>query len=731
MAEGLFLGRGVDPKSGKTGAGPLLLDPSDLTTHGLIVGMTGSGKTALGIVVMEELLRKGVPVLAIDPKGDLGNLLLDFPALSPEEFAPWIDASSGATAEGEAKRWSDGLAGWGLGAADVAALASSREAVLYTPGSKAGVPLDLLGSCPKPTSGDEEDHGDVRAAFVQGVLGLAGIEADPVRSREFILLSMAVDALWESSGSASLEGLVGIVAAPPFSKVGALPLESFYPSKERQELVFALNNLLASPASASFRSGVPLDLDAMLGGARSGKTRLSIVSIAHLGDAERLFVVATLLSRVKAWMRTRPGRSSLAALVYIDEIFGFFPPTENPPTKKPLLTLLKQARAFGVGVLLATQNPVDLDYKGLANCGCWFIGTLQAERDRLRLEEGLRAASGSDEALRLLDKTRKRVFLLHDVHRKAPELMETRWAMSYLRGPMTREEILKASSLTGAAAVAASAAPAAGAREAPAGGPPPLPGSWSARWVEKRHAEIAAPQLFVRYAVRYRVGKSIAAESEGVKLFSLNVDSPGAALEEESDSIAADQLLAEAPRRPLRYESLPGWLGARSVAAVEKAVRDRLPDKLAVTLLRDPVTGALSGPGEERQAFAARLATGGNAPRALLEKLDRKRQALAAAEAQEKNRQLETYASMAGAAMDVLGGFLGRKKSLRVGKVGTVLGKRRMENAAESKVETLRAEVQELESQLTPADPDRFESVEVVPAKTHVDILAVGVAWVV
>ncbi|HQR47673.1 MAG TPA: DUF853 family protein, partial [Thermoanaerobaculia bacterium] len=356
---GLFLGRTVDASSGRTTGEKLLFDPDDLTTHGLIVGMTGSGKTALGIVLIEELLGTGVPVLAVDPKGDLGNLLLAFPDLSPAAFAPYVDPAGGTTADGEAKRWTDGLAGWGLGPADVAAYAASREATIYTPGSTAGRALDLVGSCPPPPEGaDEEDRRDVVTAFASGILGLAGIDADPVRSRELILLSRCVEALWEKGETARLESLVTSVAAPPFAMVGALPLETFFPAKERQALVLALNNVAASPATAAFRKGEPLDVGAMMAPGAGGRPALSIVSIAHLGDAERLFVVATLLARVKAWMRAQPGSSSLRALLYVDEIFGFFPPSANPPTKAPLLTLLKQARAFGIGVVLATQNPV-------------------------------------------------------------------------------------------------------------------------------------------------------------------------------------------------------------------------------------------------------------------------------------------------------------------------------------------------------------------------------------
>ncbi len=722
---GLFLGRAVDPASGKTGTEPFFLDPADLTTHGLIVGMTGSGKTALGIVLIEELLQRGVPVLAIDPKGDLGNLLLDFPGLSPAEFAPFVDPSAG-TPESEAKKWTDGLAGWGLGPKDVQALVGSRDAVIYTPGSSSGTPVDLFGSCaPPPQEADDEDRRDVVTAWVGGLLTLSGRDADPVKSRDFIYLSLCVTALWEKGETATFESLLEFAAAPPFAKVGALPLETFYPAKERQELVLAVNSLLASPATAAFREGEPLDVGRMLAPTPAGgKARLSIVSIAHLGDAERVFVVATLLARVKAWMRSLPGSPALRALVYVDEIFGFFPPSAEPPTKRPLLTLLKQARAFGVGVVLASQNPVDLDYRGLANCGCWWVGTLQTERDKLRLSEGLVEAGGRDAAA-FLARTRKRVFLLNDVHRKEPALVETRWAMSYLRGPMTKADLVRLRG-GGAAAAPPKKAPVSSAA-------PPLPSAWPARWLEKRNADIASPALFVKYAVRFRSGTSSAPETTAAKLFPLTAGSPAEVLETEALDLGPsgpDSLTTAAPGRPLRYADLPAWLGEGAVKAVEKAVRSRLPDKLATTLLRDPVTGALSGPGESPEDFAKRLATGAEAPTALRERLDKKRRDLAAAEAAEQGRTMETYASIGTAALDVLGGLLGKRKSLRVGKLGSVLTKHRMEGTAESRVEGLKAEVAALEAKLAPPDTSRFEKVNVVPAAAHVDVLSIGVAWI-
>src|SRR5437867_5839625 len=505
MPQGLYLGKEVDPRTGTLGA-RLDLDPTDLLTHGLIVGMTGSGKTGLAIALIEEALKQGVPVIAIDPKGDLGNLLLLFGGLDAASFAPWIDPEAArregkevqAAATEVAAAWKKGLAEWGLSGADVAAQKKCREATIYTPGSTAGVPLNILQSLEAPSvpfESAEEDLRDEIAGIVSGLLGLLRIEADPLRSREYILLSTLIEQAWRAGKGLSLETLIPAVADPPFDKLGALSLESVYPRQERNELVLALNNLLASPGFETWREGEPLDIARLLRAA-DGRPRLSIVYTAHLSDEERLFVTALLLDKVKTWMRRQGGTTQLRALVYMDEIYGYFPPhPANPPTKRPLLTLLKQARAQGVSVVLATQNPVDLDYKGLANMGVWMVGRLQTTQDRERLKEGLLDA-GMDAARleTLLDATRKRVFLLHDVHRAAPVLLHSRWALSYLRGPLTRDEIARLMAGRGAKASGAAAASAAGPGPAEAG-PPVLPAPFHHNYFSRYGGELADPYL--------------------------------------------------------------------------------------------------------------------------------------------------------------------------------------------------------------------------------------------
>lgn len=461
---GLFyLGREVDPATKSRGETPLLYDSSDLVTHGVIVGMTGSGKTGLGIDLIEEAAIDGVPVIAIDPKGDLGNLLLTFPGLSASEFTPWVNPdearragqSAEAFGQSEATRWAKGLAEWGQDGARITRLREAAEFAIYTPGSASGRPMSVVRSfaAPEPAVLDDPELlSDRVTTAATSVLTLAGVDAEPLRSREHVLVSTLFTGAWRAGLNLDLPALIAQVQTPPLTRVGVLDLESFYPAKDRFALAMQLNQLLAAPGFSAWLQGEPLDVDRLLYGA-NGRPRISIVSLAHLDDHERMFFVSLLLNELVGWMRSQRGTSSLRALVYFDEIAGFLPPVANPPSKAPLLTLLKQARAFGLGLTVATQNPVDLDYKALANAGTWMLGRLQTDRDKARVLDGLEGAAGTAgagfdraEIDRLLSSLGKRMFLLHNVHEKQPVLFETRWALSYLRGPLGRDEIR---SLTG------------------------------------------------------------------------------------------------------------------------------------------------------------------------------------------------------------------------------------------------------------------------------------------
>jgi hypothetical protein len=492
---GLFyLGRRYDMQSRRVLDEPLMYDSRDLVTHAVCVGMTGSGKTGLCLTLIEEAVIDGVPVIAIDPKGDLGNLLLTFPGLSAAEFRPWIDEDEArregrtpdAHAAAEAKRWADGLAAWGQDGGRIERFRRAAELAIYTPGSRAGLPVSIVSSfaAPPPAAqADSEAIAERAASTATSLLSLAGADVEP-RSREHTLLSTLFGAAWAAGRDLDLAGLIQQVQTPPFDKVGVVDLEAFFPAKERFALAMLLNGLLASPGFAQWMEGAPLDPSSLLFSA-AGKPRVAIFSIAHLADAERMFFVSLLLNQVVAWMRGQTGTTSLRAVLYMDEIMGYFPPVSNPPSKPPLLTLLKQGRAFGLGVVLATQNPVDLDYKGLANTGTWFLGRLQTERDKSRMLDGLEgAAAGSMDRAdtdRLLSALDKRVFLLHNVHDPAPVVFQTRWTLSYLRGPLSRDQIRQLTTHAGAGSPAVEAPTRAGSSQAARqgapgqGGPPVLP----------------------------------------------------------------------------------------------------------------------------------------------------------------------------------------------------------------------------------------------------------------
>jgi len=433
-------------------------DSKDLVTHALCVGMTGSGKTGLCLSLLEEAAIDGIPAICIDPKGDLGNLLLAFPNLAPSDFKEWIEPSEAPRqgksidelAEETASRWRKGLNDWHQDADRIQRYRDSVDMTIFTPGSRIGVPMTVLKSFDAPPSTVLQDAETMRekvSAASSGLLTLLGIDADPLTSREHILLSNIFDQAWRNGNNLSLEELIRQIQSPPMKKIGILDLDSFFPSTERLKLAMSLNNLLASPAFAGWLDGQTLDIKSLLY-TSDGKPRLSIISIAHLNDSERMFFVTIFLGELLAWMRAQPGTGSLRALFYMDEVYGYFPPSAKPPSKPPMMTLLKQARAFGLGIVLATQNPVDLDYKGLSNMGTWFLGRLQTQRDKDRVLDGLEGASlqqGSafDRASmeRSLSALGNRVFLMNNVHDDGPTIFQTRWALSFLRGPLSRDQI--------------------------------------------------------------------------------------------------------------------------------------------------------------------------------------------------------------------------------------------------------------------------------------------------
>lgn len=483
-----YLGKIYDIKKRQVTEEPLFYDPDDLTTHAVVVGMTGSGKTGLCIDLLEEAALQDIPALMIDPKGDITNALLHFPDLAPQDFQPWVNPDQarrdGKTveqaAEGAASLWRNGLAKWDIGSERIQALQDAVHFAIYTPGSDAGIPVSILASLEAPPIPWEDNRELLRekiSSTITALLGLVGLDdVDPVRSREHILLSNIFEFAWSRGKDLDLGELIMQTQTPPFTKLGVFDVNTFFPQKERFELAMLLNNILAAPAFQSWIEGQPLDISSLLYGP-DGRPRHSVFYIAHLPDSERMFFVTLLYSAIETWMRTQSGTSSLRAIIYFDEIFGYMPPVGNPPSKEPMLRMLKQARAFGVGQMLVTQNPVDVDYKALSNAGTWFIGKLQTDQDKQRLLDGLEGVMADDldrhEFDKLISALGKRVFLVKNVHERKPAIFHTRWAMNYLTGPLTRAQIPALNQMVGAELTLESADATVGRDQQPAGGGAP------------------------------------------------------------------------------------------------------------------------------------------------------------------------------------------------------------------------------------------------------------------
>lgn len=453
-----YLGRGYDIGTQKLADDLVLYDSKDLVTHGVVLGMTGSGKTGLCLAVLEEAAIDGIPIIAIDPKGDIANLMLTFPELEGRSFEPWVNEEDARKngqdtkdyAASQAEMWGKGLGEWGQSAGRIKKLRDTVDINVFTPGSNAGIPVSIMASMEAPSDAvleDDEIFNERVESSATSLLSLAGVEGDPMQSPQHILVCNIFSTLWRKGQNLTLESLVKMVQQPPFKRVGVVALDDFLPEKKRMELAMKLNNLIASPSFASWLEGVPLDIQKMLY-TPEGKPRISIFSVAHLSDEQRMFFVSLLLNQILGWMRSQSGTTSLRAMLYMDEIYGYLPPTANPPSKKPMMILLKQARAFGLGILLATQNPVDLDYKALSNIGTWWLGRLQTERDKARVLDGLEGAASSQNAKfnrgnmeKMLSSLGNRIFLMNNVHEDQPVVFNVRWVMTYLRGPLSRNQI--------------------------------------------------------------------------------------------------------------------------------------------------------------------------------------------------------------------------------------------------------------------------------------------------
>ena len=786
-----YLGRPYDPARGEAEPSPLLYDSRDLLTHAVCVGMTGSGKTGLLISLLEEAAIDHIPSLVIDPKGDLANLLLTFPALQPADFAPWIDpdaaARAGMTPDAfaakEAETWRTGLARWDQGRDRIARLRDAAEFAIYTPGSEAGLQISILSSLDAPPAEVIADGDLLRervSTLVSSLLSLLDVESDPIQGREHILLSTIFDSAWREGRSLDLAALIQQIQKPPIERVGVMDLESFYPAKERFGLAMAFNNLLGSPGFAAWLRGDPLDVDRLLY-TSSGKPRVAVLSIAHLSDRERMFFVSLLFNQTLGWMRSKTGTTSLRAILCMDEVFGYMPPVAEPPSKRPLLTLLKQARAFGLGLVLATQNPVDLDYKGLSNVGTWFLGRLQTERDKQRLMDGLEGAAaggkfdraGMEQTLAGLG---NRVFLLHNVHEDEPVLFQTRWALSYLRGPLTRPEIKRlmdpvkqapakapvaAQQPTAAGIAAAAPAPASAAPPAEEGGtapvlPPDVPQSFLP--VRSRAQGVTyEPYLFAAGTVHYLDAKRGIDHAEEIALLApLTGDGADWYAAEAADLSKGD--LETEPVSGARFAPLPAAaVKARSYDAWRKALEECLYRTRRCELFKSDTLGEVSRPGESERDFRIRLAERGREKRDEQVEILRKKYGTKIAQLQDRIRRAEqvkekqasqasqqTLQSVISAGSAVLGMFFGKRRTLSaagtaVRGVGRTFQERQDVSRAEENIEALQKQLADLNAELETAvdnledrfDPEagELEVLGLKPKKTDVEVRFLTLAW--
>jgi hypothetical protein len=779
-----YLGRGYDPDAGNPNDDLVLYDSKDLVTHGVVLGMTGSGKTGLCLAILEEAAMDNIPAIIIDPKGDISNLLLAFPGLDAASFRPWVNAEDAAKkgitpeehAEKTAAMWKKGLEDWGQGSERVKQFTGKVDINIFTPGSRAGIPVSILSSLAVPpfeVMDDSELLGERIVSTVTSLLTLVGVADQASETPESVLVATIFNSQWREGHDLTLQTLIRHIQRPAFDKVGVIDLESFLPEKSRQALALRFNNLLASPGFATWLEGPPLDIAKMLH-TPEGKPRLSIFSIAHLGDTDRMFFVSLLLNQTLGWMRCQNGTTSLRALLYMDEIFGYLPPSANPPSKKPMMTLLKQSRAFGLGVLLATQNPVDLDYKALSNIGTWFLGRLQTERDKLRVLDGLEGAAGSQNAKfdrasmeKLISGLGNRVFLMNNVHEDGPVLFHVRWVMSYLTGPLTRGQIktlmdpkrpafetpakttaANPMAMPGTAAPAASGRPAVGAGVseifvAPAAGGDDI---------------IYQPHLLRSGTVHFSSAKAGVEDSRPVRLVNPILAN---GIDWEKTLPPPARLDGNDPMPRASFADLPGFaMNAANYKQVEKDFGDWLYRNERADLFNCPSLKAWSKPGESEGDFRARLTHQAREARdaaveklraATAKKIGTVEGRLRTAEGQLAKEKAESNAAKMQAGVSVLGGLLGgllgRKAGLgtitrgssAIGKATSAYKQHRDVATADAKVARLAAEIEtlgkDLETEiakLTSAhDPANLaiETESLKPTRTDVKVESVALLW--
>jgi len=797
-----YLGRVHDLKAGKTTTEPVLYPARHLTTHAVLLGMTGSGKTGLGMILLEEALLQGLPVLAVDPKGDLANLLLTFPNLAPEDFAPWIDAERTEregipveeAARQAAQRWQEGLEGWSIGVERIARLRQGAEINLFTPGSDAGLPVDVLHRF-QPPDLDWDTYAEVLRERIEGLvtalLGLTGRGTDPLENPEHVLLSHIVEHAWRQGDSLDLAALIRLVQEPPIRQIGVFDLESFLPKKERMALARALNNVFAAPGFAAWREGVPLEVGDLLR-TPEGRPRANIFYLPHLNDSERVFFITLLLEATRDWMATQTGTSDLRMILYFDEVFGFFPPhPANPPTKEPLMALIKQGRAAGLGVVLSTQNPADLDYKGLTNAGTWAVGTLRTERDKGRVLEGLEGAaatagSGFDRSSldKALGNLKSRVFLLHDIHADAPCFFHTRWAMSYLRGPLTRTQVRELTAETApppAASAATLSPPAPSIPAVTAASTPPtlpegipqvfLPASVSFEWALRRHEEDTSREILTQSRQRLYVPqllalgtvylsdekKGVSQQETVVRLLDpapppTPVDWEAGQARIEAGDVSHDAVGDGAYTPPPAHLSQAG-----SYSGWRKSFAEYLYRNIRLTIWHNPALNLYGQAGETRRDFRLRCEKEAQAQRdveaekaratierkmkSLQEKLRREQRELDEDQAELEARKREELLTIGESALNLLSG----RRSSRL--ISTASRKRRMTKQAEADVKESHQAIEDMEKQLHELAAEweeqaqeittrwaetleQIDEIEIAPRRKDVVVDFLGLAWV-
>lgn len=777
-----YLGKVQDLGAGKRTDELVLYDSKDLTTHAVIIGMTGSGKTGLGIGLIEEAAIDRIPVIAIDPKGDLGDLLLTFPDLKPADFEPWVseqDAQAqGLTrqqfAEQQASTWEKGLAEWGQSGERIRRLKDAADFAIYTPGSTVA-PISVLRSFappPEAVRSDADLYRERLQTTASSVLALMGIEADPATSREHILLSNILRKSWGAGKEVDLAGLIAQVQNPPFEKIGVMTVDQVFPARDRNALAMKINNLVAAPGFEAWMAGAPLDASKLLY-TESGKPRVSVLSIAHLGDAERMFFVTMLLNELIGWMRQQPGTGSLRALLYMDEVFGYLPPVASPPSKLLFLTLLKQARAFGMGVVLSTQNPVDLDYKALSNAGTWCIGRLQTERDKARVMEGLEGAStggnfDSSAMEQLIAGLGKRVFLLHSVHEARPSMFQTRWTMSYLAGPLTRDQVKR---LTPAAPAATGAVPSASAaaNAAPpvtdggASGPPSVPAGIPQFHLAADGSATWQPRLLGVADVTISSAKYGISRTDRVLHTVAFGDGPVPVDWSTADVLEADlATIGKGAPGHGRFAAVPAAaLREKNYAMWTRSYTQWLKGNEVITLFRSVALKLVSQAGETEKDFRIRLQNNSREQRdarveairqkyapkraALVDRLQRAEQRVQR-ESQEASSQKVQAAVQFGTA--VLGALFSRKavsatNVSRMGSAARGVGRMQKESGdvtrANESAESVRQALADLDQQAEAetsslqggfdAQAEPLETITIKPKASDVQVHEVGLVW--